>query len=264
MIYKPDLRERSKGIIRARNWGIRIIPIFVGLSFLASEYNRIKNILPDLMGYSYIAIFCLTGILIFLWIWATQRDFDLLFKWLDPKDYSTPSTLIETLLIVGNGLFLCILLYSARDPLLYGSLFTVYSLAVLISDKYARSHVEKGISKSRERIEIELKKDENKERILPYVDGIEILEDYYVKRPHIIRHITLMIFCCIGLGMAIYWKIRDASGYGVGAYMIYFISIFVSEIVIAYWRIQRDYKIGQHEAKLTEIIRMNNISKDAK
>ena len=79
MTYKPGyLRDRSKEIVNARNWGIKLITGVVGIWLFVSEIKRVWSLDFNPMQVAYLILFLLTGALIFLWIWATQKELDLL------------------------------------------------------------------------------------------------------------------------------------------------------------------------------------------
>lgn len=154
MIYLPDpddMRRRAKEIINARNWGVGIVTALLGVGMFASEARRILSIEPDLMGYAYLVLFAATGILVFLWIWATQRELDLLFEYLDPEHYNPPSTVKETLLILTVAVLLVSLLFASRNPLWFSVVFTTYSvvmvpLTLYMNPELARAFREKQAS----------------------------------------------------------------------------------------------------------------------
>ena len=103
MIYKPSperMRNRSHEIITARKWAVGLISTLLGVGMFISEIQRLRTLPTDIMNYVYLALFVVTGVLIFLWIWATQKELDLLFEYLDPQRYTPPSTAKETFLIL--------------------------------------------------------------------------------------------------------------------------------------------------------------------
>lgn len=85
MVYKPnmDTTRPGKAIMQARQWGLGIFTASIGLGLLVSEIQRVKATIHSPQTIGYLTLFGITGILIFLWIWATSKELDLCFEWLD-------------------------------------------------------------------------------------------------------------------------------------------------------------------------------------
>lgn len=256
MTYKPGhLRERSRDITNARNWGIGIVTTSLGLGLFVSEVQRIKAIQPDLLNYAYLALFILTGILIFLWIWATQRELNLLFEWLDPERFVPPSSLKETLMILFFAVLLTALLFAARSPLSYGIILTAYSVILIPSTIYLNTEIQEAINKSKNRLSEDLENQKLAVQAKLYAAGVEVLETYFIRRPMKLRLIIIMVASAIGLTLAIYWKKSQSRWVGVASYAVFFAIILFSEIVIARWRCIRDRELREIEANLSESLR---------
>jgi len=260
MVYKPDpiyLRERSKEIINARNWGIGLVTTLLGIGMFISEVERIRMISPNLMNYAYLALFLVCGILIFLWIWSTQKELNLLFEWLDPQQYDPPSSFKETILILSFAVLLIGLLFASRNPLIFGCVFTLYNFAQIFAGKYLMRELGLAIQKSRERLKADFESEKLRERAQFYREGLNILDYYYFKRPQQLRIIGITIFSILGLALAIWWYVSGIILIGFLSYLVFIITITVSEIVIAQWRIIRDNNLRPITAELREINRGN-------
>jgi len=80
--YKPGyLRKRSEDIVKARTWAIGLIFAAISLGWFTKELQRVTTLAFDILNYAYLALCILTGLLIFLWIWASQRELNLLFQY---------------------------------------------------------------------------------------------------------------------------------------------------------------------------------------
>jgi len=259
--YKPGyLRKRSEDIINARNWAIGLIFGAIGLGWFAREAQRIYSLPFDVLNFASLALCILTGLLIFLWIWATQRELNWLFQWLDPERYEPPTNLKETAIILGLGVLLVGLVFASQNPLLYGCIFTAYSLANIFSVRYLNSELKKVFAKSINRINEETNDAKLLEKNKTYLTGIEILEFYFIKRPQIRRLIFILIFSLFGLALSIYWQIKKIPLLGIGAYFIFFFTILVSEIVIYRWRNIRDNELKPLVVELGELARENDVN----
>jgi hypothetical protein len=258
MIYKPDpkyLRERSKELINARNWGIGLITSLLGVGLFISEIERIRSLKPDVINYLYLALFAITGLLIFLWIWATQKELDMFFEWLDPDHYDPPSTIKETLLILIFAFLLISLLFAARNPLWFSAVFSVYSIIGIPTEKYLTSEIKLAIDKSKSRATNDLSDDNLKKKAEIYLQALEVLNGYFILRPMKLRSLLVAAFSIVGLSLGIMWEVYDSRLAGIFCYMSFILNISISEAVIAYWRIVRDSSIRPITAELRELSR---------
>lgn len=253
MTYEPGyLRERSKEIIRARNWGIGVITALIGLGFLVSEIQRLQAFQFDILQYAYLVLFAVTWLLVFLWIWATQRELDLLFDWLDPERYVPPSSIKETLLILFFGVTLAGMLLAARNPWSYGVVFTTYSAVLLAATSYVKREIEKAIVSSKSRARKDTANKELEPRATLYLRGIDALEHYFLKRPQVLRLTITLIASTAASAFGVWFKLGGPRITGLIAYLGFATTIVVSEFVIGRWRCVRDGAIRKILCELSE------------
>ncbi len=251
-----DLRERSKHLIEARKWGIGIITAALGLGLFVSEVKRIWHLPNDLNNWAYLALFLVCGSLVLVWIWCTQKELDLLFEWMDPQRYEPPSDLKETAAIVGLGILLVALVFASRNPIAFGIVFTTYSIAIMLSVIHLNRELSEVIFQTRRRIGVyETDSASVRKAVLLRLQGIEILEEYFITRPHTPRHIIILIFSAIGLALAIADRHFGLSVLRLVAYGVFILLIIISEVIIAHWRNVRDHKLRPVTAELNEIRR---------
>jgi len=256
MTYRPGrLRKGSRAIVNARNWAVGIVTALLGLGLFASEIKRIRGLQPDPMDYAYLTLLVLTGVLVFLWIWATQKELDLLFDWLDPQRYVPPSSLKETVLILLFGLLLTALLFAARDPLLYGLVFAVYSTMLIPASMYLNKEIREAIDHSKTRLDEDKKDPTLAARAVLYRAAVEVLQSYFLERPVMLRLVLILCVSIIGVGVALYWKISSRTLWGLSAYVIFFVLILVSEIIVNRWRSIRDGRLREIQAELLDHLR---------
>jgi hypothetical protein len=256
MIYKPQaLRQRSRELINARNWAIGLVSGSVGVALLISELRRIQSLAAHPMNYAYLVLFSLTAVLILLWIWATQRELDLLFDWLDPERYEPPTTLKETIIILSIASVLVALLFSSRDPFLYSIVFSAYSAFLIPWTRQFNTEVRSAILKSKERIERDIASDEHRDTAALYKQAVDILHSYYFGRRTVGRLILILGFASVSLVLAISWKLSHLVCLGMASYVTLFLTIAISEIVIGRWRITRDRQLRPIAADLVELQR---------
>ena len=159
-----------------------------------------------------------------------------------------------TLIIVGNGLFLTAMLYSTRYPLIFGILFVTFNFILSFSDLYARKKIGVAIKGSFERLEEEIIK-KNKKEYSIYKNALLILKDYYIRRPHFIQKITVLIIGSIGIIFTLLWIKNKQPVFGIIAFNLYSLAIVLSELILAIWRKKRDRQIDELAAALVELKR---------
>jgi hypothetical protein len=252
-----DLRERSKHLITARKWGVGLVTACLGLGLFASEVTRIRDHLGDPRSWAYLALFLMCGALVLIWIWCTQKELDLLFEWMDPQRYEPPSDLKETMTIVALGALLVILVFASRNPVLFGAVFTTYSVVIMIAIIHFNQELRAVISESRRRFggADGVHTDTVKRAVALQLQGIGILEEYFLFRPHTQRHIAILVVSCIGLLTGILSLSFRMPSLHLASYAIFVTVLLVSEWIIAHWRNARDQKLRPVTAELNEIKR---------
>jgi hypothetical protein len=255
MIYKPDpvyMKERSKEILIARNWGIGVISTLLGLGFFISELERIRSVKPDAMNFLYLTLFAVTGMLIFLWIWATQKELDLFFEWLDPERYDPPSTIKETLLILSIAIALIALIFASRNPLWYSVTFSIYCIVGVPVWIYTENEIRIAIEKSKSRVNQDISNNVNIDNAKIYLRAVNTLEAYFLLRPMKMRSYIIAIASVVGLMLGLNWKLTNSYMSGIACYILFIAIIVVSEAIIGYWRVKRDVEIREIAADLRE------------
>jgi hypothetical protein len=256
MVYSPpELKKSGKPLVTFRRWGIGLILAFFGGRYMILEIERLNDSLSDVLTMGHLLLLVITIILVFLWIWATDKELDLCFTWLDPDHYVPPKGLEETVMILGESILLCLLLWASFDPLYYAIIFTLYSYIITFTNKYALRQVHKAIALSKERLAKDLEDPENKDIALEYIKGVNVLDTFFIKRPWMKRFIIIDITSLLALGLGIVWKITENKFLGLLTYIFLFIIILVSELVIAKWRITRDHQLYSIEAEINEFSR---------
>lgn len=254
MVYKPGyLRERSKQLINARKWGITMASGLLGLGLFISEFQKMRKTPLDLMNYGYIALFFMTGWLIFSWIWSTQKELDLLFEWLDPERYEPPSSIKETIIILSLALLLVGLLFGCRNPLLYGFVFTIYSIVDVLAGRKLQAELSEAFDKSKHRARTDLENKKLAEKAKLYLKGLESLEFYFIERYHNRRLVLTLIFSIVGLVLSLCWSATRIMLLGFGSYAIFFVILIISQVIIWHWRIVHDAELRPITAELNEL-----------
>lgn len=261
MVYKPNYLinvERSRDLVNARKWGIYVISTAIGLGLFISEIQRIRKLPFELINFGYMALFFMTVFLIFSWIWSTQKEFDLLLKWSDPERYEPPSGIKETLIILSLAILLVALLFASRNPLWYSSIFSVYSIFNLYGLRRLDKELSEVFAKSKNRARADIDNVCFAEKAKLYIKVVENIEFYFMKRPHVRRLVLVLICSVAALGLSICWAISKATILGFEAYILFLVTLIISEFTISRWRSIRDAELRPVIAELNELIRTSN------
>src|SRR5262249_9202772 len=146
------LMRQMQPLVRARQYGVTVITTIIGLSVFYQEAKRILELPFTLANYEYLALLLVTGGLVFLWIWASQSELELLGRWLDPKAYAVPSSIKETALILVLAGFLVALFFAAWDVRWYATLFLIYLLVDIFSARYLHREIRQAVDASYTRL----------------------------------------------------------------------------------------------------------------
>lgn len=256
MVYKPGfLRSRSEELISARNYAIGLFVALIGIGQAVSEFERISRLLPNPIHFGYLAVFVATLILDYLWIWSSNKEMSILFDWLDPKRYVPPATIKETSQILLLAGILTALIFCARDPWWFGVVFTVYAALMLPFSSARNREVAEAIAGSKLRISEDTAELSCKDAAGLYLDGVRVVELYYLRRPIIARHVVVLVASLFSLIPAFLWKAGRGAIFGMIAYGMYLLVIVISESVLAYWRYVRDSQLRNIQRELTDFQR---------
>jgi hypothetical protein len=244
----------ANGLVVARKYAVSIISAAIGFSVFLPQMKRIYTLAsPSFSDYSYLALLLVTISLVFIWIWATQKELDILLTWVDTESYHPPDTIKETAIIFGEAILLVLLIYTAQYPFFYGLTFLTYSLVVMLAVAYLNRELQKAFDDTRKELQLSSNQS-NGAMACVHLKAIDVLEDYFIKRPHTPRHMIILGFSalsalCASLGSAYTnEKITAAS------YILILLTICISEFVIGKWRISRDVRLGKILSELRHLL----------
>lgn len=226
-------------LARARTYAVTLITGAFGVGFLVSEFQRIQRLSLNSFTFSYLTLFVLVMSLVFLWIWATQKELDQLVEWMKPESYVAPSRLKETSMIVVEAVVLVVLLFSAKNPLVFAIVFTAYSLLVMVAVIHLNRELLVAFDDTEKSLAKEATEEDSSDVVLQS-KGVAVLRKYFLARPHTPRHAIILLTSLVGIGIAWWWQITGAQSLGVISYLFFILIILVSEIVIGVWRNARD------------------------
>jgi hypothetical protein len=254
LTYQPIIFEkRNPAIVKARKLGVGLLMAFFALGMVISEFQRLVTRPLSPLLFAYLSLFLLTAGLAYIWIWSTEMEVDQLFHWLDPQGYTVPSTLKETAMILSIAVLLIGLLFASRDPLFYGLVFTSYSTVVPFTNRYVNRELAVAFQRSRSRIQRDVETIGKTDRSTLFSQAIDILDFYYLQRPHTRRHIIILIFSAFATAISALSRALGSTNLALLSYAILFLTIVGSEIVIGRWRLVRDQALRPIDSALGEI-----------
>lgn len=257
MVYKPnpeEMKTRSAEIIKARKWGVKIIMSVFVVGTVVSVIQKVFLENPDVLNYMYLALYLSVLLLIFFWLWATEKELEMLFTWLDPERYRPPDTVLETVLILFFAVVLVVMLVSSQHILIFALVFTLYSFVGVPTGFYLEKQLRRAIEKSNAKINKEIEKGSKEAALQHYKKAVLILDEYFIKRPMKTRGVIIFASSLLGLWYAIRWAIHGHKVDAMYSYGIFIAIILLSEFIINYWRFVRDNKM---RAVLEEIDELN-------
>lgn len=247
MAYDPGhFRQRARHISTAYDLGLKGVTGLTGVGVLTSELKRILENSPTLTSYLYLGLLASTLLLIAGWLIYSKQELDQLCDFLDPKEYVPPD---DRIIIFAFAMVLVLLVFTSRDPVLFGSVFVVYSVSILFATKHLKAELATAFAKSRERLVAEKVDPEFSD---VYKQAIGVLSDHYLARPQTPRHSVILLLGTVGLALSLYGRYSGLRIYDAGAYVIYIASILGSEFVMFAWRHARDQRLRPLVAQLEE------------
>jgi hypothetical protein len=141
--------------------------------------------------FCLICLYFATYLLIGFWLWSTWYELDkIIYYWLDRSCYTPPESIKDCLFIFSFVAFLCTLLFSIKNILVFSILFSGYSLAVLlICCFYTNNEIGKAVDKceahlkkaieSLNKIHPEEEQQKNKEKYKACGKALTIIKKYW-------------------------------------------------------------------------------------
>jgi len=245
------LKSQLQAVARARQSAVSGITAILGVTLFVQEVQRIRaQSSISFVDYEYLALLAVTGSLVFLWIWASEDEIGMLGKWLDPEDFSVPSSFQQLATIMSLAALLVCLFFAARDIRWYATLFLFYIIFDFLMLRYVHSLIRQAVKGSYKRLS-----EENGSATHLYVKAIKQIELYYFGRPHDLRRFSVFLAMAIACSLA--YSSGDLKGdlYVWIAYGLSIATIIASEVVIGYWRQARDNALSVIDAELVKIRR---------
>lgn len=268
----PDERGMNVGhIAQHRAWAIRVLGGGIGAVAIGGVVITVVQKGIEAVKIEYVLV-ASTLLLVWAWIWSTEKELGLISYWLDPQDYEPPNDFIEASAIVLTGVFLAGLVLTCTRIEWYACLFALHTVVNLLASACMLAEIADAMSKGKLHLcEIRtITASDNKVeqgRLAACAEAIEILSRYYFPgRSDIVKPVgkedTVMVrirriarilidlrswqICrmylvlCSTIGVLILATVPRFQGARVVAYLLMSLTIVCSEAWIAYHRMRRD------------------------
>src|SRR5690349_13721603 len=97
------MSDRMKQLIKSRRIALCVIGGALSVGFFVAEIKKLLAGNPTLLDYLYLGLLVSLAIKIAAWILVSDREIDIVSRWLDPEDYEPPA---ETVLVLMLGITL--------------------------------------------------------------------------------------------------------------------------------------------------------------
>jgi hypothetical protein len=224
----------------------------VGLKVLKDSFQQALLEGSGWTPFVHILLLAQSLSLIGLWVWASQKEMDLGFEWLDPKSWEPPTGFRETLLIVSHSGFLVVMFLTVQYPFWYAFVFTLYAVCDLYAIREAGAEGRVAVAACKLRCDQATGDPELAET---YRKGINVLEQHYFHRLQIPVRLSRLVLLFAALGCA--YGAKGAVG-GVlwwASYVLLTAAFTVVEVPLLAWRTARDRALRPLAAQLNEIDR---------
>jgi hypothetical protein len=257
-----NLMRQMNPLVRARKNAVSGITAVLGLALFITKAKEIISLPFSVTNYEYLALLATTGALVYLWIWASEGELEMLGKWLDPKEYAVPSSIKETVMIMGLAAFLVSLFFAASDILWYSILFLLYMILDFLALRYAHLEIRLATDASYTRL-----RESGGPTVDLFAQAVRQIEVYYFVRPHDLRRIVVFVAMLVVAVLAyigrgdddeLFTKLPNDDPFTKLAYGLCLLTIIASEFVIGYWRQARDSELRMFAAKLSEAERQTD------
>jgi hypothetical protein len=230
MSNEQETTGRSlRGLRKTRSRALTVVFAFFTTTFFISETKKILSSPHDLADYFYLALLLCLALKVGTWILISEKELDFLDYWLDPKLYEPPS---EMSTIFAIAITLSALILTARYLVLFGVCYVLYAIGNLYGWWRLRNELHVAIPKTMERLA-----EESPSIAAIHRDALDVISDYYLKPPHVLRSSFILVASVFTLCLAGYAYRHGGQSAQIATYCVcIFDIVFIEEASIAYYR----------------------------
>ena len=226
-----NIHDRFEDLRTTRSRAVKLFGTAVGVTFFVSEARKLLTSSPDLLDYLYLALLASLGAKVAIWILISEGELKFISKWLDPKNYDIPT---ERTTIYALGVTLTALILTAKNLVLFGICYVLYSVGNLYGWWRLRHELRIAIPATFERL-----KDEDPAKTEISRRALDAMTAYYLKPPQVLRCWVTLIAALAALSVACSARLRHSQLGSVVAYALCIFDILlVEEAWIGYWRVK--------------------------
>jgi len=175
------------------------------------------------------------------WFYSPRKNNEIFALWLPNSGVLNRDEQLEwlTVLIIA-GTFTS-LIFFLTNPIVFCSIFVCYSIAYLVGVRYLHNRVLEAITNQRASLDNDEINATGDDIVVIKIDRSILMEldTYFLKNRHLWR-ISGMLFCGV-VGLVLVLVVEDSAD----TYSQYLLAatLFLSELIIIYWRRSRDIKL---------------------
>jgi len=247
LVEPTPLREEIKPYKNTITYALAASTALIGILSMKSEVILLFNQF-ELYKLLYIILFTLIILMGLSWVQSGLHELEITAYWLRTTHYKPPQdiTIISTIFVI--GIVISILASCTRHIIVFGLIFLLYLTIDLYWWKIRKNNYRIAIYSAQKHAKENNKKYHDRE--ITILKGIDEMEIFYIKRPHYKKLFISIGFAVIAIAISISDSIIGEKMAKVVPYIIFIIQIIVGEIIIQFWRIERDRKLQKLKEEL--------------
>ena len=249
---QKTFRDRSAHLFRIYSLAASGISGAVAIGFLIREIQSVAAQPVTIESCLYIGLLVSVFMLIGSWIYSTHDELDRLVEWLSPQSYQPPRDVVLFITAFGSAAVLVLLVFTARNVHWFATVYFLYLSLNARTVFYVREEIRSAILDSKARLNFNGAASEklSPSRKAIYEHGFEVLEQYYLRDPHMLRAMGMLVIS--GGLLVLGWLSRfvTTSWLPIATYAGFILLIIGGQIPVFLWRQRRDRSFRELESKL--------------
>jgi len=231
-------------ILRLYDIGVKAVVAVLSGGLIYRAINAALSGSDPLGGWASVCLLVVTTIIVFLWIWSPRRNLDLIKEWFaHHSNYRNPQ--FEWISGLGTVVLFSMLLWFTSSPLIYSIIYVVYCFVYYLGIRRFNMYIRDSLQQRRSLIEGENKVENEINETLNkiHLHALDVLELYFLQRPHLRRIALMAVFGAVSLITAITGNLLGFGLANIVSSLVLVLTLIVAEIYIIIWRSKRDGEI---------------------